>query len=190
MDFKLLLKFFAWLLGAVRVAAPARRSVLIIEDIKNDADLIESIVRSQGYVPYICSTFNSALLKLKDRDWHRVLLDLNLGKPVMRDGVEIMEGTIFAEEAVAACPNIKIVFVTGHASSLLGNSTSSRYPCIVKGHDFGKLENAILAVLSSDEYASDLRMQRLFWFVALLCIASFLVGSLVERFKLMRLLGL
>ena len=189
MDVKLLFRFFAWLLGVAHVAVPVRKSILIIEDIKNDADLIESIVRGQGYIPYICTTLNSALLKLKDRDWHRVLLDLNLGKPVMRDGVEIMEGTIFAEEAVAVCPNVKIVFVTGHASSLLGNSTSSRYPCIVKGHDFGKLESAIVSVLSSDEYASDLRMQRLFWFVALLCVMSFLIGGLAERFKLTKVFG-
>lgn len=175
---------FKWLLRAVNIKPPSRRDVLIVEDIPNDAELIQSIVRSQGYTPYVCSTMNAALLMLNSRPWFRILLDLNLGRSIKKDGVEIMEGTIFAEEAIRTNPHIKIVFVTGHASALDGSPSSAKFPCIVKGTDFSMLDNALASVLSNGEQALDLRLWKLFLLFLFCCACSFGAGFAVMKYKL------
>ena len=78
MNPKLIFEAFKWILGAAKISSPVSRAVLIVEDIPNDAELIQSIVRNQGYTPQVCTSLNSALLALKNRNWHRILLDLNL----------------------------------------------------------------------------------------------------------------
>lgn len=184
MNPKLVFQGFKWLLGAARIQSPLRRDVLIVEDIVNDAELIQSIVRNQGYTPHVQATFNGALLALKDRKWHRILLDLNLGKPVKRDGVEIMEGTIFAEEAVRALPNVRIVFVTGNASALDGNKGSAKFPCVIKGTDFTLLDSALSSVLSNGEQLQEIRAARLFWLVLILCLCSGVAAHLACVYNL------
>lgn len=178
MNPKLIFEAFKWLLGAAKIASPVRRDVLIVEDIPNDAELIQSIVRNQGYIPHIRTTFNTALLALKDRQWYRILLDLNLGRPVIRDGMDVMEGSVFAEMAVKEVPGVKIVFVTGNASALDGNKGSAKFPCVIKGTDFTLLDNALSSVLSNGEQAQELRAWRLFWLVLFLCLVSGFAGHI------------
>ncbi len=184
---RFLFGIFKWLLGAANVESPIVRDVLIVEDVANDAELIGMICQKRGYRTKICNTLNDALIALKDRSWHRILLDMNLGRAVTRGGAVIMEGTIFIEECMKVRPHSQIVIVTGHAASCAG---SQEFPLIVKGTDNAKFDNAVTAVLSDGgEYAQEMKKWKLFLFVCLLCLVSALVGMLFERFEFIKFLN-
>lgn len=177
---------FKTLLVTAKIQKPANRDILIVEDIANDAELIQSIVRNQGYTPHVRTSLNGALLALNSRPWHKILVDLNLGRSVIQDGMEIMEGTIFAEEAMRVNPKVKIIFVTGNASKLDGNRSTAKFPCIIKGSDFTQLDNSLSSVLSNGEHAAELRLWRLFWFVIALCSLSVGVGYVIGKYDLLK----
>ena len=183
MNAKVLFDLFRWLLEATHVQPPASRDVLVVEDNANDAELLSMICVKRGYIPRVVTNLNSALINLKDRDWHRVFVDMNLGKPTSRAGITILEGVVFTEEAMKVVPGVKIVYVTGHASAMEGNSESVQFPCVVKGVDSARFDKAITATLASDDRPREIMQWKLFLFVILCCLVSALAGMMSERYQ-------
>lgn len=181
MSLNLIFKVFSWLLGAAKIEQPKRKHVLIIEDEPTDAELLQMIVEKHGYTAHVCSTLNTALLALKDREWHRIYVDKNLGRTVTINQVQVLEGDIFTDEALAAVPSVKIVYVTGQTVSLVG--TGLQFPCVLKGVGGAKFDHAIAATLASDDRPQELKRWKLFTYCVLLCLISAFIGMMSERFN-------
>jgi two-component SAPR family response regulator len=174
MSIKILFDAFKYLLSAANIEQPKVKAVMIVENNTGDAELLSMVCVQHGYIPHVFLTLNLALVGLKDRLWHRVLVDFHLGN-------SITDGLVFARQAKEALPRINLVFVTAHAGDLEGHDEMIEFPLVLKGHNPVRFDRAIASVLASDDRPQELKRWKLFLLCGLLCFASCMIGALAER---------
>jgi DNA-binding NtrC family response regulator len=85
--------------------APARRSVLVVDDEENFLTLLKWFLTQQGYEVYTASSADEASGILQGRAIDIALLDIKLGD---RDGLSLLD------EVTDQSPGVKVVMMTAY----------------------------------------------------------------------------
>jgi two-component system, NtrC family, response regulator HydG len=128
--------------------AGAEIRILIVEDDQAHAEALEMALAAEGYLVEIADGTDSALDRLRARDFDLVLTDLVLGE---RDGLELLR------EARRMLPDLSVFLITGHGSieTAVQAMREGAADYLTKPVNLAELRTRVVRELEKRELAAD-----------------------------------
>ena len=115
----------------------ARKSILVVDDEKNQREILETILSGEGYDVTTASSGEAAMKFVADRHFDLVLTDLMM---------PVMNGRVFVDTLSAEQPALRVIYMSGYTAGALDQELrSSSYLFLQKPFSIEDLANALKA---------------------------------------------